>query len=648
MRILPLTRRGLVSLAAALALPRGTRAEPGPGAFAAIAYHEVGEDGRGRHSSISESVLVQHLSWLRHDGWRFVSIDDLLAARDGRRPLPEKAVLLSFDDGYDDYYTRVFPLLRAFGAPGVFALVTSWMEVPPGGSFDYGGVATPRSALMRWQEAREMARSGFCEFASHSHDLHRGVRANPQGNVQPALVTRIFDPASGRYEADAAWARRIEGDLSRASAIMARELGRRPRAIVWPYGRYNMEAVAIAQRLGMAVAFTLDPEPARPGRLDRVGRALTMGDPPVPALARLIRFQERVRERVLHVDLDHVHDPDPAQAERNLDRLVERVAALGPSHVYLQAYADPDGDGEAAALYFPNRHLPMRADLFNRVAWQLASRAGVEVFAWMPVLAFRLGTDADLVLAERDGTTAPASGQYRRLSPFSARARAWIGEIYEDLGRHARFAGLLFHDDAVLSDFEDANPEALAAYRRAGLPGSIAAIRADAAAFARWTRLKTEALVALTAELAERTRRWCAPLKTARNIYARPVLDPAAEAWSAQSLPAFLAGYDRTAIMAMPYMEEAANDEAFLRDLHARVAAIPGAVERTVFEVQAMDWRTRPARPVPARRLRAQLRLLQRLGAHHMGWYPDDFIAGHPEAGIVQDAISARSFPFRR
>ena len=83
-------------------------------------------------------------------------------------------------------------------------------------------------------------------------------------------------------------------------------------------------------------------------------------------------------------------------------------------------------------------------------------------------------------------------------------------------------------------------------------------------------------------------------------------------------------------------------------DLHARVAAVPGAIERTVFEVQAADWRTRPARPVPARRLRAQLRLLQRLGAHHMGWYPDDFIAGHPDAGIVQDAISARSFPFRR
>lgn len=648
MRIIPLTRRGLLSVAASLALPRGTAAEPGPGAFAAIAYHEVGEDGGGPHYSISESVLVQHLSWLRHDGWHFVAIDDLLAARDGRRALPEKAVLLSFDDGYDDYYSRVFPLLRAFAAPGVFALVTSWMEIPPGGSFDYGGAQTPRSALMRWPDAREMARSGLCEFASHSHDLHRGVRANPQGNVQPALVTRIFDPTRGAYEDDAAWRQRIEGDLARASTVMARELGRRPRAMVWPYGRYNMEAVAIAKRLGMEVALTLDPEPAWTGQLGRVGRVLTMGDPPVPALARLIRFQERVRERVLHVDLDHVHDADPAQAERNLDRLVERVAALGPSHVYLQAFADPDGDGVAEALYFPNRHLPMRADLFNRAAWQLASRAGVEVFAWMPVLAFRLGTDADLVLADRDGAIAPAAGQYRRLSPFSARMRETIGAIYEDLGRHARFAGLLFHDDAFLSDFEDANPEALAAYRRAGLPGSIAAMRADGAAFARWTGLKTETLVALTGELAERTRRWCAPLRTARNLYARPVLDPAAEAWFAQSLPAFLAGYDRTAIMAMPYMEEAADAEAFLRALHARVAATPGALERTVFEVQAADWRTQPARPVPARRLRAQLRLLQRLGAHHMGWYPDDFIAGRPEAEVVQDAISARSFPFRR
>ena len=258
----PLTRRGMPSLPAALALPRGAQAQPGPGRFAAIAYHEIGEDGRDKHYSISGSALVQHFSFLRQDGWHFIGIDALLAARDGRRPLPDKALLLSFDDGYDDYATRVFPLLRAFNVPGVFALVTSWMDTPANATFDYGGTPTPRRSLITWAQARQMQASGLCEFASHTHDLHHGVPANPQGNVEPAVVTRIWNGA--RYETDAEWKRRIETDLARASTILARELGRRPRCIVWPYGRYNMEAVGIARRLGMPVAMTLDPEPTRP------------------------------------------------------------------------------------------------------------------------------------------------------------------------------------------------------------------------------------------------------------------------------------------------------------------------------------------------------------------------------------------------
>ncbi|WP_230369807.1 poly-beta-1,6-N-acetyl-D-glucosamine N-deacetylase PgaB [Paludibacterium denitrificans] len=70
----------------------------------------------------------------------------------------------------------------------------------------------------------------------------------------------------------------------------------------------------------------------------------------------------------MHVDLDYIYDPSPARQEENLGKLLDRVKAMGPSVVYLQAFADPDGNGAADALYFPNRHLPMRADLFSRVA----------------------------------------------------------------------------------------------------------------------------------------------------------------------------------------------------------------------------------------------------------------------------------------
>src|SRR5690606_16086608 len=146
--------------------------------------------------------------------------------------------------------------------------------------------------------------------------------------------------------------------------------------------------------------------------------------------------------RAMQVDLDYVFDPDPAQAERNLDVLVQRVRDIGPSHVFLQAFADPDGDGAADAVYFPNRHLPVRADLFNRVAWQLRTRAGVRVFAWLPVLGWTFpdaAMQSQLQLAAGDPADVP------RLDPSDPRSLAAVEALYADLAVGSYFEGLLFH-----------------------------------------------------------------------------------------------------------------------------------------------------------------------------------------------------------
>ena len=130
--------------------------------------------------------------------------------------------------------------------------------------------------------------------------------------------------------------------------------------------------------------------------------------------------------------------------------------------------------------------------------------------------------------------------------------RALVGDIYEDLGRHAFFEGLLFHDDAMLSDDEDASPAALETYAKWGLPADMAAIRANPELTARWTAAKTRHLIEFTQELAARAGAWRPALETARNLYARPVLEPQAEQWFAQNYEASLAAYDYVALMAMP------------------------------------------------------------------------------------------------
>ncbi|MCZ7564462.1 MAG: poly-beta-1,6-N-acetyl-D-glucosamine N-deacetylase PgaB [Burkholderiales bacterium] len=350
--------------------------------------------------------------------------------------------------------------------------------------------------------------------------------------------------------------------------------------------------------------------------------------------------QKRAPRRVVHVDLDYVYSDDPGQQERNLSVLLDRVKALGPNTVYLQAFADPDGDGVADALYFPNRHMPVRADLFSRVAWQLFTRADVEVFAWMPLLAFRLPADhpASRLTVQSDGA-APPPGTYARLSPFHPRARSVILDIYEDLARHAAFQGILFHDDATLTDAEDAAPWALDLYAgQWGLAGSVAAIRSDPALARQWARRKTAALIALTHEAMERARAFRLPLKSARNLYAGVALDPEAEAWFAQSLPAFVAAYDQTAIMAMPYLEGAADPGRWLETLVRRVKRRLGSLDKVVFELQATDWRAR--RPVDSAEIAGVMRQLQLGGALNFGYYPDDFVGNHPDLRAVKPALS--------
>ena len=624
------------------------QAAEGGVSYRVLCYHDVQEDVRVNPDpyAVDGAQLVAQFAWLRENGYRVISLDDVLAAREGRRALPPKAVILTFDDGYRSVYTRVFPLLKLFKYPAIVALSGRWLDAAPGETVEYDGKPVARERFLSWEQIREMADSGLVEMASHTYDLHRGVPANPQGSLIPALIAYRYN--NGVYEGEPAHLARLRADLARNSTLIESKTGRRPRVMAWPFGRDSMQAIEVARELGMPVTMSLVSGANDLKKdLSRVRRDQLVGNPTLRDFISMVsKDPDPLPERVVHVDLDYVYDADPRQQQANLDSLLDRILALRVTTVYLQAFADSDGNGQAEATYFPNRHLPLRADLFSYVAWQLSTRSFVNVYAWMPVLAFELpstNSAAALTVQSADADAASAHPRYRRLSPFSADARRVIGEIYEDLARHAAFDGLLFHDDAVLDDFEDASPPALQTYREWGLPATVEAIRADPQLLQRWTELKTGALIEFTGELAERVRDYRGAIKTARNLYARAVLEPESQAWFAQSLPDFLAAYDYTAVMAMPLMEGAGDPDSWLDTLVRKVSAEPGALKKTVFELQSMDWNSRER--VPTQTLAAQMNRLQRQGAVNFGYYPDDFLADHPGLAGIKPAISLQRFP---
>jgi biofilm PGA synthesis lipoprotein PgaB len=622
-----------------------------PALLHVIAYHDVRDvvavDVDADQYAISTANLISHFQWLRVHGFVPVSIEQVMRARAGTERLPEKAVLLTFDDGFKSAYTHVLPLLELFDYPAVVAVVTGWVEGEPG-VVQAGRVLT-RDDFMTWDEIRELNRSGLVEIASHSHDFHRGVMGNPQGNEQPAAVTRAY-LGGGHYEHDDAYRARITHDLTTSSRLIAQHLGRAPRVVAWPYGASNDALGDTARDLGMAAALTLADgrnEIVVAGERLTLGRHLMRGNPGVEALATaLLHEPPRIVVRAAQVDLDYVYDEDPMQQEANLGLLLDRIRLLGISHVFLQAFADPDADGGAQQLYFPNRHLPVRADLFNRAAWQLKTRANVLVYAWLPLLSFE-GADIDSrwrVLADENGVTAADSGSEPRLSPFEPRARAVIRDIYVDLAVHASFDGILFHDDGRLSDVEDANPAALAAARAAlGAGFSIERARSDDALAERWAAMKSAALIDLSNELTSAVRELRPDVRTARNLFASALLDPDGERYLAQQLDGYLGAYDHVALMAMPYLEGARDPRDFYRSLARAVERTPRGLDKTIFELQTVDWRT--GRRVDAHDLETTLRALQAQGVRHLAYYPDDFLQGEPTLEPLRRGISLATHP---
>ncbi len=363
--------RPLLAALLALAVTLATAADA---RFMALSYHEVLADNEPMTpTAVRASDLARQFAWLQANDYHPVSVDQILAARAGGPPLPPNAILLTFDDGFLDAYTRAFPLLKLFNYPAVIALVGKWMDVPGGQMVDYDGKPVPRSKFLNWAQVREMQASGLIEVASHSYDLHHGILANPQGNTQPAATTRLY--ANGRYEDDAAYLARLRTDLRDS---ISQHTGKAPRVIVWPYGRSNLAAQEVAAQLGMPIGLTLIDgfnDSTTPKAVWK--RQLIENSPSLQAFAEMLRV---------------TWDPSPARSvevdpgtwppgEDGLSPTLDRLLTLSPNIAFVRPAVIRDGREMAL---FPTKLRPVAIDQLNHIAWQTERRAGVPVFIDLP------------------------------------------------------------------------------------------------------------------------------------------------------------------------------------------------------------------------------------------------------------------------
>lgn len=203
-----------------------------------IMYHSVlkNETQVGDYR-ISQKAFETDLQYLKEHGYTTVVVEDLIAYIKEDKPLPEKPVMLTFDDGFYNNLTDVLPLLIQYNMKGIISPVGKYTE-----QFTENPDPNPRYAYLTWKDIERLQKSGHIEIQNHSYNMHGG---NGRSGAQKK---------SG--ETKDAYLSAFQNDTIQMQNMLKEKSGVIATAYTYPLGGISKESVDAVKSMGFSASFS--------------------------------------------------------------------------------------------------------------------------------------------------------------------------------------------------------------------------------------------------------------------------------------------------------------------------------------------------------------------------------------------------------
>lgn len=198
-------------------------------ALVVLQYHHISGD-TPKSTSITPGLFAEHMRWLREHEYAVVDMGQLVAWMKQGKPLPNKAVVITFDDGYSSIYDNAWPILKKYQWPFTVFINTQHHD-------------DKNAKYMSWKQLQEMAKGG-ATIGNHSVSHDHMVRRLPE-------------------ETDEQWHTRTTEEIASAQKTINRTLGKQLNVFAYPYGEYNRPLQDILQQHGY-LAFGQQSGPIAP------------------------------------------------------------------------------------------------------------------------------------------------------------------------------------------------------------------------------------------------------------------------------------------------------------------------------------------------------------------------------------------------
>ena len=181
---------------------------------------------------ISPSELERDLNFLQANGYQTVTVRELINYVDGNGQLPDKPILLTFDDGYYNNYLYAYPLLQQYCMKAVLSPVGRYAD-----QYSLSEDFNPEYAHATWVQLREMSDAGVMELQNHSYNMHT-ITSNRTASM------KVSGESAEHYRTA------LVADAIRMQALMDSQTGRLPEAYTYPFGLVSNESISILKEMG--------------------------------------------------------------------------------------------------------------------------------------------------------------------------------------------------------------------------------------------------------------------------------------------------------------------------------------------------------------------------------------------------------------
>ncbi len=167
--------------------------------------------------NIQPWLLEQQIKTLKQNGFTFLTPSDIPDILTGKTKLPARPIILSFDDGYRDFYTDAFPILKKYQARAINYVVPGFLDLPNN---------------LTHQQLAELNTSSLIEIGAHtvSHAYLKGLNK-----------------------------KRVEFEVRQSKIALEHELKKEIVSFAYPYGAFDLQAVQVVKEAGFKTAVTTLP-----------------------------------------------------------------------------------------------------------------------------------------------------------------------------------------------------------------------------------------------------------------------------------------------------------------------------------------------------------------------------------------------------